>query len=64
MNALHEKFKKRVSTALKDELDAIKLYTEMIGMVPNPRIQQMIAEIRGDEQDHHRILLRIQEMVK
>jgi rubrerythrin len=57
-------FRKKLSSSLRDETAAAKMYTNMMQMVPNPRIVAMLKEIRDDEIDHHRKLMIIRDMLR
>ena len=61
---LYKKFKKKLTSSLKDETSAAKMYTNMMQMTPNQKIQEMLREIRNDEIDHHRQLMIIKDMLR
>jgi rubrerythrin len=57
-------FMNKLRRALKDEVQAAKMYINMIEMIPNEKIRKMLTEIRNDELDHLHKLEQIKKMFK
>ena len=59
-----KQFQKQISKALRGETDAIRLYSKMISMTCDTKIQETLKEIRKDEADHHRLLLIMRDKLR
>ncbi|NLZ93411.1 MAG: ferritin-like domain-containing protein [Firmicutes bacterium] len=49
-----------VKDAIKDELEAVAMYSNMANMVDDPTLKALISSIAGDEYNHARTWMSIQ----
>jgi len=53
-------FVRYMRASLKDEVDAAAMYSRMIKLAKGmPHAQQVLTEIRNDERDHYRLLVKL-----